>query len=200
MKKTFLFLAVLFLMTSCSDAQRGNFFMWQNAAKTCDQYNVGDVYQGGKIAYFFQSGDVGYIAGECHGIIAAETDQDSSGTTWGTYTLISGTSSAIGSGLTNTNAIVANQGAGTYAARLCYDLVLNGYSDWFLPSKDELSILYINRTVIGNFVTGGFSNGGYWSSTEDNTTQSCTHQFDTNHQGSSIKLSPYFHVRAIRYF
>jgi hypothetical protein len=43
----------------------------------------------------------------------------------------------IGTGNTNTNLIVAVQGNGNYAAKICYDLVLNGYSDWFLPSRDE---------------------------------------------------------------
>jgi len=33
------------------------------------------------------------------------------------------------------------------AARLCGDLVLNGYSDWYLPSLDELSKLFINLSV-----------------------------------------------------
>jgi hypothetical protein len=47
------------------------------------------------------------------------------------------------------------------AARLCGDLVLGGFSDWYLPSKDELNQLYINRVAIG-----GFASNGYWSSTE----------------------------------
>ncbi|MBK6346529.1 MAG: DUF1566 domain-containing protein [Bacteroidales bacterium] len=52
------------------------------------------------------------------------------------------------------------------AARICGDLVLNGYSDWYLPSKDELNMLYINRIAIG-----GFAGTYYWSSTEyDNDT------------------------------
>jgi hypothetical protein len=47
------------------------------------------------------------------------------------------------------------------AARLCGDLVLGGYSDWYLPSKDELNKLKINRLAVG-----GFASNYYWSSTE----------------------------------
>ena len=38
---------------------------------------------------------------------------------------------------------------------------LNGFTDWFLPSYDELSELYLQKTVVG-----GFSIGAYWSSSE----------------------------------
>jgi hypothetical protein len=63
--------------------------------------------------------------------------------------------------MANTNAIVAAQGAGSYAAKLCADLVLNGYGDWYLPSINELHKLYSNRSSIGEFTTDS-----YWSSSE----------------------------------
>jgi hypothetical protein len=47
------------------------------------------------------------------------------------------------------------------AARKCDDLALNGYDDWFLPSKDELNQMYLQRSVIGGF------HKCYWSSSED---------------------------------
>jgi hypothetical protein len=48
----------------------------------------------------------------------------------------------------------------------CDELILGGYSDWRLPTKDELNRLYINLNEKG---AGGFLNTGecYWSSTED---------------------------------
>ncbi|MES1198032.1 MAG: hypothetical protein ABUL41_02025, partial [Chitinophagaceae bacterium] len=49
------------------------------------------------------------------------------------------------------------------AARICGDLVLNGYDDWYLPSKDELNQLYINRVAIGGF---NDPEQEYWSSSE----------------------------------
>jgi hypothetical protein len=75
------------------------------------------------------------------------------------------TGTAIGTGLANTTVIVGQVvGAVTCtsgAARTCYDLVEGGYSDWYLPSRDELNKLYLNQAAIG-----GFGYLYYWSSSE----------------------------------
>lgn len=79
------------------------------------------------------------------------------------------TATAIGTGQANTTAIVTSQGAGTYAASLCDNLTLNGFSDWYLPSIDELGEMYTNRAIIN---ATAIANGGAnfsvvtWSSSE----------------------------------
>jgi Protein of unknown function (DUF1566) len=90
---------------------------------------------------------------------------------WNNGTNIStgATAGNIGTGQANTTAIISAQGTGTYAASLCDNLTLNGFSDWFLPSIDELAAIYTNRTVINSTAV---ANGGTsfsvanWSSSE----------------------------------
>jgi len=157
---------------------------------------IGESYLGGVLAYVLQDGDPGYVEGEFHGLIAAPTDQ-STGAPWGcSGTTIGGTSSALGAGQANTVAIMNGCATAGIAARLCGDLELNGYDDWYLPSINELMKLFNNRFAIGGFNT---VNGIYWDSLEGSPTQGHVKEFFSNNMYYPLKTELY-HVRAIRSF
>lgn len=162
---------------------------------TLPNLSVGQSYQGGIIAYIFVSGDTGYVAGQTHGLIATTTNQ-STGAQWGCSGMsIAGTSTTLGTGLANTTAIVNGCTTTTIAAALCNNLSSGGYSDWYLPSKDELNKLYLNKATIG-----GFSNVSYWSSSQVGTTTAWSINFSTGTASSTSTKSTALYVRAIRKF
>ena len=141
---------------SVSDASGNNGSASRQVVVVVQNLAIGQPYQGGIIAYLDSTGQ--------HGLIVATADQ-SLGIQWyginGDYIVTGATGTAIGTGLTNTNTIIAAQGSGSYAASIARDYNGGGYTDWFLPSKDELNILYENK-----FAIGGFTDYYYWSSTE----------------------------------
>lgn len=159
-------------------------------------YGIGESYQGGIIAYIFVSGDTGYIAGQTHGLIAAAANQ-STGTAWGCggTTLPGADGTTIGTGNQNTIDIMAACATAGIPARICGDLSLNGYTDWYLPSKDEIAKLYLNRAAIG-----GFSNVYYWSSSEYTSTIAWVQHFGTGLLANTRSKNSSYYVRAVRSF
>jgi hypothetical protein len=131
---------------------------------------IGESYGGGKVFYVYDNGK--------HGLIAATSDQ-STAMRWygGTNTNTRARGDGVGAGLKNTAIIIATQ-AGIYtptydgnafAATVCNEYsvtetvggITTTYGDWYLPSKHELNLLYLQKTVVG-----GFADSGYWSSSE----------------------------------
>lgn len=159
---------------------------------------IGGNYGGGKIFWIDETG--------LHGLIAASGDQSSKGIAWnpGKGFTTGANSDEIYSGLKNSEKIFGAQGnSGQYAAKTCLDLTIksNGveYSDWYLPSKNELNLLYQQRAAIGGFnVTGGI----YWSSTESSSapeTSAWEQEFKFGSQLEDDKDVP-DQVRCIRKF
>ncbi|MFM7310889.1 MAG: DUF1566 domain-containing protein [Flavobacteriales bacterium] len=146
---------------------------------------IGDAYQGGVIFY---------LDGNGHGLIAATSDQ-SIGALWGCEGTSITTQSGLNTGLVNTEAIYVTCQQADIAARICYDLSLNGYTDWYLPSRDELDLIYQNQAAIG-----GFNNGLYWSSSQATPTTAYYKNFSNGNTSSNFKSGYYYRVRAIRSF
>jgi hypothetical protein len=133
---------------------------------------VGTTYQGGIIFYLFQSGDLGYVAGQTHGLIASSSDL-STYTDWknnGGFTNIA-TGTGLGTGLANTNAIISSHGSSaTYAAGRARAHNGGGYTDWYLPSRDELYKMHITIGQGANNIANMRSET-YWSSSQSDSMQ-----------------------------
>ena len=124
---------------------------------------AGTSYLGGKIAYIFQSGDAGYVAGETHGFIIMNHSMGMQAAYGGYnastgYFTYSGTSNNFGTGRNNTR-LLYNL-TGNNAAKYIYNVNYDGYNDWYLPS-------YYEWLKIGpNWTSLGIPYGNYQSSSE----------------------------------
>ncbi len=154
---------------------------------------IGQFYAGGYIFYLDETGD--------HGIVSAP--EDAGVALWGCGSIsIPGTLPDIGTGASNTAIILANCPEEGIAARLCADMDLNGYTDWFLPSIMELDLIYRFLYLEG---IANLKKNIYWSSTEDPSndgTNAFIHNFTNGVTGGYPKSDSNFlwYVRAARSF
>ena len=150
-------------------------------------YSVGDIAQGGIVCLVWSGGT--------HGLVASY-DLISTGATWGCEGTSITTSDAVGTGQANTNAILAGCATSDIAARLCDNLSLSGYTDWFLPSYRD--ILGTDGKGIGKAVynkTG--TNISIWSSSQFSSTRAIRADAGGSSSADKSSLRP---VRAVRIF
>jgi hypothetical protein len=147
----------------------GAVFYGEEETFTTIDMTIGSAYEGGKIAYIYQPGDNGYVEGEFHGIICALSDAktpDGDRDFWCSLSNGMGYScgawdTEINKGKDNSTKMDDHPWITQFAIKECIGCSYAGYTDWVLPSIDELIKLRDSRGILG-----GFSNGWYWSSTE----------------------------------
>lgn len=190
MKKIILFALLLstsFLFQSCDN---------DDDQPPVNKLAIGDFHEGGIIFYLDSS--------EEHGLVCAITDQ-SFDAEWGCPPLlVSGaTGVVIGTGQQNTLDILNTCSNPGIAADLCNELNSNGFTDWYLPSKDELNEIYVNLTAVN---MGLNENGGsamedteYWSSSLQTGNTPWQQSFNAGNQSGAFE-NTLNNVRAIRSF
>ena len=155
---------------------------------TSSSITIGSNYAGGIVFYLDSTGQ--------HGLVCAPNDQGVA--EWGCYLGSVGTSTVLGTGNTNTLAILNSCTQRPIAASLCADLILNGYDDWYLPSRDDLNLICQR---IGS--SGNFAGSRYWSSSQALTAWAQTDAWYVDIYLCQVafvgKDNPY-RVRAIRSF
>ena len=159
-------------------------------------YALGDIGPGGGLVFLISGGLTYEMAkktwsGGIEDPSAAWCDDDS--------TILAGTfGTAIGTGAQNT--VLMDTGCISGAGQEAADYVAGGYSDWFLPSKDELNEMYAYSQVAGfNTATYGFASDFYWSSSQASAANAWYHDFIDDKQTLAAKFVT-LRVRPVRAF
>jgi len=158
------------------------------------EYKIGDKGQAGGIVFHF------WYEGRWTRYAEVAPANMEFTSVWGPVNIAVAGTSQLGS--QNTEEIIKASGAKDNAAKRCANLVsYNGVRDWFLPSKEELALMYENLHYKR---LGNFKKDLYWSSTID--TSDVNHSYTARLQSfitgkiDSVYRLNVFCVRAIRYF
>ena len=188
--KIILCLTSILILSSCS----------KNDDDNSENIQIGNFHEGGVVFYVDDTGE--------HGLVCASKDLIQP-MRWGyNDVLLNNTEQIIGSGLANTLAITAAYPDIDTAAKLCLNFEDDEYADWYLPSLDELNLIYtnknkINATAIANegevFKTLDDDRSNYWSSSEEAEINAWLIQFDTGLTKTYYKTY-ILNIRPIRSF
>jgi hypothetical protein len=163
-------------------------------------HSIGEKFGGGIVFYTDDKG--------CHGLIAATEDQGTALPWYNGVTKVTGADKRKpGSGASNTRRIVARQsqdsGDGNYAAKVCADYKITvddkTFDDWYLPSIDELGLLFKERDRVGIIMNVQWP-PDFWSSTETAFNTAVSQDFFFGSLLESAAKGNQNRVRAIRSF
>jgi len=201
-KLLYTLLAVSVIFSACEEEEEPTNNTNNNNSGNTTNLAIGDYHQGGVIFYLSGNGsglicDISDIASPLNQVV------------WGCGgdSLFGAEGTDIGAGFSNTTDVINGCNEVGIAAEICYNLIKGGYSDWYLPSKDELNEMYINKSIIN---ATSISNGGYalntsddddeyWSSSQEGSEYTTIQRFGDGHQKGRNKLNLAC-VRAIRSF
>ena len=162
---------------------------------------IGEAFGGGVVFHLWKD-----ASGVEHGLIVDKTDL-STAPVWSNIdaTMIGPSAQSSWDGLSNSNAIVSQAGHTSSAASICLNSTNGGQSDWYLPSIDELSLLWHSRfnvnkslSAIGGATVLPFS-ANYWSSTEYDDSYAWNFLFLNGLANDHPKVGTGY-VRAVRAF
>jgi uncharacterized protein len=175
----------------------GEMSIWLSKA----EYAIGDTGPAGGLIFYENPN---YATDGWRYLEAALYDQ-SAGARWGCFrkAIAGARGTAVGTGRQNTLDMLAACSEPGTAADLCANLSLNGIRGWFLPSRDELALMYRNLKAagVGDFRDGGVAdNFTYWTSSQQTADMAAHIDFaDLGRQHGDDKDFPR-RVRAIRTF
>jgi hypothetical protein len=162
---------------------------------------IGEEFEGGVIFHLWFDAN-----GVERGLIVDKTDL-STAQVWSNVDQaeIGASAQSTWDGLGNSNAIVGQAGHTSSAAALCLNSTNGGQSDWYLPSIDELSLLWHSRFNVNKSLStiGGATvlpnSAIYWSSTEFASFLAWGFSFFNGGAGNYGKTNTHY-VRAVRAF
>lgn len=166
--------------------------MWKTFSSI--KFGIGDKIMGGTIIWVDPTNQHGLIAATSDAVLDPSLPAEYP---WGCYgTFINGLQDIIGAGEANTDTVLAHCQEDGIPAKICKDLIVNGYSDWFLPSRNELIQMSLYYTLIEGLVVGAY----YWSSTSHSANYAYAVPMEGTMSSFSHSKNLNYHVRCVRRF
>lgn len=184
--------------SSCAEFCDGTDWVCPNSADGCTAPsscpNVGDVCSDGSLFAGFMI----YSNSSCEALYVTDNNQSTS-SQWKTlngYNDI--TDPADKNDAVDGQYNRDNRGGGTFPAfELCENNTYHGKSDWYLPARAELNLLWLNQAAIDANAAGNFTTSFYWSSTENDANYVWYQNFGSSVQDTNFKTGQ-FDIRCVR--